>query len=45
MGTFSGDCVLDVNVANVSEEDYLVGIALPDKPKYVFLFYTETGEC
>jgi len=33
--------VLDVNVANVSERG-LLGIATSDKPKYVFLFYTET---
>lgn len=39
-GTVSGT-VLDVNVANVSERG-LLGIAISDKPKYVFLFYTET---
>lgn len=39
-GTVSGT-VLDVNVANVSERGML-GIAISDKPKYVFLFYTET---
>jgi len=39
-GTISGT-VLDVNVANVSERG-LLGIAISDKPKYVFLFYTET---
>ena len=33
--------VLDVNVANVSERG-LLGIAISDKPRYVFLFYTET---
>jgi glucose/arabinose dehydrogenase len=33
--------ILDVNVANVSERG-LLGIAISDKPKYVFLFYTET---
>ena len=39
-GTVTGT-VLDVNVANVSERG-LLGIATSDKPKYVFLFYTET---
>jgi glucose/arabinose dehydrogenase len=39
-GTVIGT-VLDVNVANVSERG-LLGIATSDKPKYVFLFYTET---
>lgn len=39
-GTITGT-VLDVNVANVSERG-LLGIATSDKPKYVFLFYTET---
>jgi aldose sugar dehydrogenase len=39
-GTVVGT-VLDVNVANVSERG-LLGIAISDKPKYVFLFYTET---
>lgn len=33
--------VLDVNVANVSERG-LLGIAIANEPKYVFLFYTET---
>jgi aldose sugar dehydrogenase len=41
-GTVSGT-VLDVNVANVSERG-LLGIAISDKPKYVFLFYTETED-
>jgi aldose sugar dehydrogenase len=39
-GTVSGT-LLDVNVANISERGML-GIAISDKPKYVFLFYTET---
>jgi len=39
-GTVVGT-VLDVNVANVSERG-LLGIAVSDEPKYVFLFYTET---
>jgi aldose sugar dehydrogenase len=39
-GTVVGT-VLDVNVANVSERG-LLGIAISDKPRYVFLFYTET---
>jgi aldose sugar dehydrogenase len=33
--------ILDLNVANVSERG-LLGIAISDKPKYVFLYYTET---
>ncbi len=41
-GTVSGT-VLDVNVANVSERG-LLGIAVSDKPKYVFLYYTETED-
>jgi glucose/arabinose dehydrogenase len=39
-GTVVGT-VLDVNVANVSERG-LLGIAVANEPKYVFLFYTET---
>jgi glucose/arabinose dehydrogenase len=39
-GTVVGT-VLDLNVANVSERG-LLGIAVSDEPKYVFLFYTET---
>ena len=39
-GTVVGT-VLDVNVANVSERG-LLGIAISEEPKYVFLFYTET---
>lgn len=39
-GTVIGT-VLDVNVANVSERG-LLGIAISDNPRYVFLFYTET---
>jgi glucose/arabinose dehydrogenase len=39
-GTVVGT-VLDVNVANVSERGML-GLAISDKPRYVFLFYTET---
>ncbi len=35
--------VLDVNVANVSERG-LLGIAVSDEPRYVFLFYTETED-
>lgn len=35
--------VLDVNVANVSERG-LLGIAVSEEPKYVFLFYTETED-
>jgi len=41
-GTVIGT-VLDVNVANVSERG-LLGIAISDKPRYVFLFYTETDK-
>jgi glucose/arabinose dehydrogenase len=33
--------ILDLNVANASERG-LLGIAISDEPKYVFLFYTET---
>jgi glucose/arabinose dehydrogenase len=35
--------LLDLNVANVSERG-LLGIAISDNPKYVFLFYTETED-
>jgi hypothetical protein len=35
--------ILDVNVANVSERG-LLGIAVSDEPRYVFLFYTETED-
>ena len=39
-GKVSGT-VLDVNVANISERG-LLGIAISEIPRYVFLFYTET---